>query len=177
MDFTGGSTVSLRAIALKSLLTVTPCVAASSLVAWLVGTGQELILAHASIPALRTDALVTPRGCLVHTGAVILAGIHIAITGANLRLTLVPTVARCTLANVQLIPLVAACGTIETRTMIDAVIQILIAEDSSPPLGTVTTPGLVTCTVHTARMQLTFIAQWSSPTRLTTAIKLKIVKN
>lgn len=79
MQFAGETTVSRGAVALKPLLAVAARIAASALVAWLVGARQQLLLAHASVPALGTHTLISTRCCLIHTGATVLAGINISI--------------------------------------------------------------------------------------------------
>lgn len=79
VEFAGGTAVSGWALALKPLLAVAARVAASSLVARFVGARQQFLLAHASIPALGAYALVASCRFLIHTGAAILARIHIGI--------------------------------------------------------------------------------------------------
>lgn len=79
VEFAGGTAVSGGALALKPLLAVAARVAASALVARFVGARQQLLLAHASVPALGAYALVASWRILIHTGAAILARIYIGI--------------------------------------------------------------------------------------------------
>lgn len=79
VQFAGKAAVAGGTIALKPLLAVAARVAASALMARLVGARQQLLLAHASVPALGAYAFVATRRCLVHTGAAILARINIGI--------------------------------------------------------------------------------------------------
>lgn len=79
VEFAGGTAVSGGALALKPLLAVAARVAASALVARFVGARQQLLLAHASVPALGAYALVASWRILIYAGAAILARIHIGI--------------------------------------------------------------------------------------------------
>lgn len=169
MELAGGSAVAAGAVALKPLLAVAARVAASALVARLVGAGEQLLLAHATIPALGADALVAALRCLVHAGATVLAGIHNTVARVNFRLAIVAAVSRCTLARIQALASVEAGAAIHAGTMVRAVVQILIAEQTAPALVAYAVPGLVACAMHAARIRSALIAQRSSPALLTAA--------
>jgi len=177
LEFAGGSTVADGALALVALTFAAQTgtnVAADSLMAWLIRTGQHFLLAHLSTPAAGTMALVARfRGWLIDAGSAILAGIDIGIAGVNLSFAIIATEAGSALAGVQSFAGVEAGSAILAGSVVGAVVQILVAVQATPSLVADASPGFVAGSMDAVRFQNALVAQSSLPTQLTTVKREK----
>lgn len=133
--------------------------ALAPLEAWSVRTRQHLVFAVRSLKSWRAHAPVAVLRA--HATASVVAGP--AITLSDLGVTVDPSEARQAGAGVAALTRVHARGAVGTGPVVRAVIQILVAEDSSPAFFAGALPRLFTGTMFTGRMEFTHITKEALP--------------
>lgn len=156
------SAVAVGALALKAFGRV----AARAVHAGLISAGYNFVFAQATRPALLTVTFVAAFGSFFNTTAGILAGVFFG-TGINFVLTVGSIETGRTHAGEQTLAGIETGATILTRTMICAVVQVLVAKQTAPAFVANAFPGFGACAVHTAGVSFTFVAQWAFVTGLT----------
>lgn len=133
--------------------------ALATLEAWHICTGKQAVFtvrslkvrqagAHVAIIQLRTVAFV-PAG--------------VAVTLPHLQLTVDPSVPWHTCAGVAALARVHACGSILTRLVVGAEVQILVTEESTPAFLAVALPRLVASAMLTYWVLLTLSTEGALP--------------
>lgn len=171
------ATVSTRAIAaaVNLLLAVGAHVAGRTAAG--VTTGGHLLHAGATIEAgpvgtgHRTDLTVLPVEALgacagvvilqIIAAASVLAGVAVTLVGFDL--TIVPTEARPACTGVAALACVGAGSIVRAGLVVGAVVEVLVAEQSSPALFTVALPRLATGAMQAARIADTLVTEGSLP--------------
>lgn len=133
---------------------------ASALVkAWGICAGEQTVFTVSSLKVRQTGACVT--FIMIRAKTSILA--WAAVTLSHLQLTVDPGVARSTDAGVTALTCIHTCGSIHTWFMVCAKVQILVTEQSTPALFTVTLPWQVTGAVFTGWICFTLCAEFTLP--------------
>ena len=133
----------------------------------LIVAGDHLIIAQTSHPAFLAFTLVATLR-IGQTHSAILTGIDF-FAGCNFRFTITARKTGRTLARVQIGTGIVTGAAILTGTMIRAVVQILIAEQTAPAFVAHAIEGFLAGSKLTAGIEFAFVAQRSLPAGLTTA--------
>lgn len=104
----------------------------------------------------------------------ILAGI-MGATSIQLDFAIGASEARSTTASIGALTGVEAEAAVLTRLVVGTVVEVLVAEQTSPSLVTKAVPLLLTCAVQATRVSFAFVAVSTLPTATTTVTKESII--
>lgn len=154
--------IAIGAITLETLGSI----ATRAMHAGFISTGYYFILAQTSRPALLTFASVATLGRFFDTSSRILARIFIG-AGVNFVLTIGTIETRRTHAGVITLAGIETGSIILAGMMMGAVVEILVAVDTTPAFLANAFPGFFTCAVNAFGMGYTFVAERSFPAKMT----------